>query len=86
MWKSILGSTAITFLGALFAANIHFVSSGDYADQFIASLLLYLLFVVSVLGIQILRKLNGRLCPTLPAAGQSTRGSKQPLGLSEGLC
>ena len=60
MWKSILGSTAITFLGALFAANIHFVSSDDYADQFIASLLLYLLFVVSVLGLQILRKLNGR--------------------------
>ena len=37
----------------------HF-SSGDYTDQFIASLLLYLLFVVSVLGLQILRKLNGR--------------------------
>ena len=60
MWKSILGGTAITFLGALFAANFPIFSSGDYADQFIASLLLYLLFVVSVLGLQILRKLNGR--------------------------
>ena len=60
MWKSILGGIAITFLGVLFAANIHVVSSDDYADQFIASLLLYFLFVVSVLGLQILRKLNGR--------------------------
>lgn len=71
MWKSILGGIAVTFLGALFAANIHLVSSGDYADQFIASLLLYLLFVVSVLGIQILRKLNGR------------RGSDPPGGRTE---
>ena len=60
MWKSTLGGIAITFTGALFAANIHFVSSGDYADQFIASLLLYFLLVVSVLGLLILRKLNGR--------------------------
>lgn len=59
MWKSILGGVGITFAGLVFAANFSIIS-GDYAQRAIFSLLIYLLLVVSVLGLRILSKLSDR--------------------------
>ena len=60
MLKAILGGIIITFVGVLFAANFSILPGGEYADQFIASLLIYTLLVISVLGLQILSRRSSK--------------------------
>ena len=61
MCQSIFGGVVITFIGLIFASNFSIlVDKGNFAQEAIFALLLYLLLVVSILGLRILSKLNDR--------------------------